>query len=134
MVFVTARKLSLRRLCFYTCLAFCSQGDLRPDPGGRLGLAREGVSRPRPRGEVGRGLAGGVSRPTPGGRGAWGVQAQGEVGGYKQGRSMPRPGGGGRLGRLAGRGVQAHTWGRGLGVSRPTPGECPGPGVYPSMH
>ena len=40
----------LRRLCFYTCLLFCSRG---------------GVSRSTPRG-VSRPTPGGVSRPTPG--------------------------------------------------------------------
>ena len=46
----TARKRSLQRLCFYTCLSF-------PDPIGRLGFWQvgEGVSRPRPKGEVGGG-------------------------------------------------------------------------------
>ena len=48
---------------------------------GRLGslAGGGGLSRPRPRGEVG-GSGGGVSRPTPGG-----VQA------YTQGVSRPRP-------------------------------------------
>ena len=27
MIFITARKRSLRRLCFYTCLSFCPQGE-----------------------------------------------------------------------------------------------------------
>ena len=82
---VTARKRNLRRLCFYTCLSFCSQGRCGipaciaggipaclaaggwypsipcrfpgPHPGGKLrGLAWGGVSRPTPEG--------GVSRPT----------------------------------------------------------------------
>ena len=55
-----------------------------------------GMSRPRPRGEVG-GSGWGVSRPRPGGR----------LGGLARGVSRPTPGGGG---------------------SRPTFGECPGPG------
>ena len=42
--FVTARKRSLRRLYFYTCLSFCSQG--------------RGVSRPRPRERLGVWLGG----------------------------------------------------------------------------
>ena len=47
-IIVTVRKRSLRRLCFYTCLSFCSQQE---------------VSRPRPGGGDGGGLLGGVSRP-----------------------------------------------------------------------
>ena len=76
----------LRRLCFYTCLSFCSRRGVvsqhalqvsRSTPRGELrGLAWEGVSRPTARGNL-RGLAcGGFSRPTPRGgklRGlAWG--------------------------------------------------------------
>ena len=69
--FVTVRKRSLRRLCFYTWLSFCSQwGCLDPGPGGRLGGSGQGgVFKPRPgRGCPGPGLGGpgpgwGVSRP-----------------------------------------------------------------------
>ena len=38
---ITARKRSLRRLCFYTCLPFCSQGGCLgpgPGPGGGWGV------------------------------------------------------------------------------------------------
>ena len=99
---VTARKRSLRRLCFYTCLSVIlfmgSEGWYPsmpcrfpgPHSGGRL-----------------RGLAGGVSRPTP----------RGEVEGSGWGVSRPT------LGDL-----QAHTW----GVSRPTAGGGSGsPGPHP---
>ena len=33
-VFITARKRSLRRLCFYRCLSFCPQGGVRGCSGG----------------------------------------------------------------------------------------------------
>ena len=72
----TARKRSLRRLCFYTCLSVIlfTGGCLGPHPRERLGGLAGGVSRPTPRGRL-WGLAGvgfsptpgGVSRPTPGG-------------------------------------------------------------------
>ena len=87
------------------------------------GGRREGVSRPRPKGEVGRSGQGGVSRPRPGGG----------LGRSGQGVSRPRPR------------VKVGASGQG-GVSRPTAGGCPGPvlrgvqaqaqgeGVYPSMH
>ena len=56
---ITARKRSLRRLCFYTCLSFCSQGGcLGPGPGGRLGGLAGVVSRHRPG-------SGWCPRPTP---------------------------------------------------------------------
>ena len=50
-----ARKRSLRRLCFYTCLSFCSEGGgcLGPGPGWRLRDLAGGGSRPTPRDEVG---------------------------------------------------------------------------------
>ena len=51
--FVTARKRSLRRLCFYTCLSFCSQGgSLGPDPGEEVGKSGQGGLGPDP-GKVG---------------------------------------------------------------------------------
>ena len=86
---ITARKRSLRRLCFYTCLSVHWGGVLSgPGPGGGWGVWPGGMSRSMPRFEVG-GLAGGVqahtqggwmSRPTPrGSRGNGGV-------------SRPRPG------------------------------------------
>ena len=61
----TVRKRSLRRLCFYTCLSFCSRGRGSPGPypKGRLRCLAGGVSRPIPRGEVGGRLAGGVCIP-----------------------------------------------------------------------
>ena len=74
--FITARKRSLRRLCFYTCLSFCSWGVVSQH-------ALQ-VSRPTPRGEVeGSGL-GGFQAHTWGeveGSGLGGLQAhtQGEV-------------------------------------------------------
>ena len=97
---VTARKRSLRTLCFYTCLSLCPQGggipaclavlqahthgggwgvwwggSPGPHPGGKLrGLAR-GVSRPRPRGKV-EGSGWGGLQPTPRGDvegSGWGV-------------------------------------------------------------
>ena len=57
--FITTRKRSLGRLCFYTCLSLCSQGEgwIDPDPGGGWGSSW-GCPGPHPRG---------VSRPTPGG-------------------------------------------------------------------
>ena len=64
-IIVTVRKRSLRRLCFYTCLSFCSQ---------------QGVSRPRSGGGDGGVCSGGC--PGPGGvcprgcPGPGGVQAQ----------------------------------------------------------
>ena len=42
-LFITVRKRSLLRLCFYTCLSFCPRGE------GCLGSGPGGVSRPRPR-------------------------------------------------------------------------------------
>ena len=68
---ITVCKQSLRRLCFYTCLPFCSQwGCLGPGPGGLPmgGSAQRGVSRPRGAGQgLGEAQArrGGVSRPRP---------------------------------------------------------------------
>ena len=102
-IIITARKRSLRRLCFYMCLSVHREGVVtqhalqvsRPTPRGSWGVWPGGVSRPTPRGGGGklRGLAwGGVSRPTPRGKGGsgWGV-------------SRPTPRGGGCL--------QAHNWG-----------------------
>ena len=84
---ITARKRSLQRLCFYTCLSVIlftgGGGSPGPQPmegGGLLG----GSPGPHPGGDWGSGW-GGVSRPTPRGRlGVWpkgsphlgGVQAQ----------------------------------------------------------
>ena len=53
LITITARKRSLRRLCFYTCLSFCSQGRGCLGPEGGWGVWPGGMSRPRPRGEVG---------------------------------------------------------------------------------
>ena len=68
---ITARKRSLRRLCFYTCLSFCPRGGGIPAclagiQGELKGSGQRGVSRPTP---------GGISRPTPNGfsRPTWGV-------------------------------------------------------------
>ena len=102
------------------CLA-----DLQATPRGKLRGLVWGVSMPQPGGKL-RGLARGVSPgPHPGGRGCFQAHTWGDVS-----RSTPR-------------GLQAHTQGGG-GVSRPTPGGCPGPhlrgsqglhpGGYPSMH
>ena len=80
---ITARKRSLQRLCFYTCLSVI--------------LFTGGLQAHNQWG--GGGLAGGVSRPTP--RGRWGVwlgrgfqaHTQGEAGGLAKGVSRPTPGG-----------------------------------------
>ena len=118
----TAGKRSLRRLCFYTCLSFCSRGEggwypsmhcrsPGPHPGGKLRGLAWGVSRPTPRGL--QAYTWGVFRPTPGG--------------------VSRPTLGGSLGPHPGvsthtpRGVSRHASG---GVSRHTFEE----GEYPSMH
>ena len=103
----TARKRSLRRLCFYTCLSFCPKvGGYRsmhcrwypsmpwrfpgPHPGGGKlrGLAKGDSPGPHPKGKL-RGLAWGVvSRPTPRGEPALGgVCSQG---GCSRGVSAPR--------------------------------------------
>ena len=85
--FITASKQSLRRLCFYTCLSFCPRGEGGGVGGGGIPacivggirgcLAAGGGWYPsmpcrfpgsHPGGKL-RGLAGGVSRPTPGGGG-----------------------------------------------------------------
>ena len=103
--FITARKRSLRRLCFYTCLSvILFTGGSRPRPGGVWGVYAQTqggswgawsgrVSRPRPRGRLG-----GVQAQTQGG--GWGVwlggvyaQTEGEVGGSGRGVSRPTPGG-----------------------------------------
>ena len=71
--FITARKPSLRRLCFYTCLSFCSQGE--SDSGGAWsqGVWSGGVSCSRGSDPGGGGACsrGGLVRgvPGPGGRG-----------------------------------------------------------------
>ena len=67
-MFLTIRKRSLRRLCFYTCLSVIlfTEGVFRPRNKGEVGESAWGVSRSRPRGEVG-GSARGISRPRPGG-------------------------------------------------------------------
>ena len=110
-----------------------------------------GVSRPRPRGQVGGSGQGGCLGPEPG-------RARGSLGGLAGGSrptsgvSRPTPRGGVQAHTL---GVQAHTqWGPGPhpGGSKPTPGGCPGrhlgvfqalvqggvqaqaQGVYPNMH
>ena len=98
---ITARKRSLRRLCFYTCLSVILFGgewypsmpcrSPGPHPGGKL-----------------RGLAWGVSRPTPG------VELRGLAWGGLQAHP------GGCVSRPTPEGPQAHT----RGVSRPTPGGC----------
>ena len=80
-------KRSLRRLCFYTCLSFCSRGEglSRPRSREEVGGSGQRVSRPRPRGRLGgsEGVCpGGCPGPGPGA----GIQAQG-------GR-CPGPGGG----------------------------------------
>ena len=89
-------------------------GMSRPRPRGEVGGSGRGVSRPRPRGEVRWSGWGGCLGPGPGGR----------LGGLVGGCLGPDPGG--RLGGLAGGGVQAHTW-RG-GCPGPYLWGCPGPG------
>ena len=74
----TVRKRSLRRLCFYTCLSFCSRGRGSPGPypKGRLRCLAGGVSRPIPRGEVEGFGRGGLQAHIQGGRlgaSGWGV-------------------------------------------------------------
>ena len=66
--FVTARKRSLRRLCFYTCLSVHGGGVSRPIPRGKVEGSGWGGSPGPHGGEVeGSGWEGGFSRPTPGG-------------------------------------------------------------------
>ena len=99
--FITVRKRSLRRLCFYTCLSFCLQGvGLQAHTQGRgCGVWLEGLQdytqrvgcgtwlgegglQAHTRGRLGVWLVGegGVSRPIPrvegSGRGEGGLQAQ----------------------------------------------------------
>ena len=81
----TARKRSLRRLCFYTCLSFC------PYRGGVISQHASQVSRPIPRWEV-----------EGSGRGGLQAHTQGEVEGSGQGEGSPGPHPGGRLRGLAG--------------------------------
>ena len=107
------------RLCFYACLWFCSQGGRGypsmccrfpgTHPGGKLRGLAWGVSRPTPEGSPGPHL--GVYWPTPGG--------------------SPVP----HLGPVEGSGLgglQAHTW----GVSKPTSQGSPDPqlGWSPGPH
>ena len=100
---ITVRKRSLRRLCFYTWLSFCSQGGSPgPYPGVGWGVLPEG----------------GSPSPYPGG--GWGVWLEGGLQAHIQGEV----GGSGWRG-----GLQAHTQGvvRGSGwrgVSRPIPRGC----------
>ena len=86
---ITARKRSLRRSCFYTCLSFCPRGagwypsmpcrSTDPHPGGRLrGLAWGGSPGPHPGGEAGGSSLGGSPGPHPGG--SWGVWPGGSPG------------------------------------------------------
>ena len=82
----TVRKRSLRRLCFYTCLSFCSRG--RGSPG------------PYPEGRLG-GLAWGCLQAHTQGRG-WGVWQGGSPGPYP----------GGRLGVWLGGVYSSIHWGR----------------------
>ena len=114
----SARKRSLRRLCFYTCLSVHRRrGGIPACPAGGIPACLAGIqkgvggvskhalhlSRPTPRGEPeGSGWWGGVSRPTPGGK--------------LSGLAWATPRGG--LRGLA-RGVSRTTPG---GISRPTPG------------
>ena len=98
---ITARKRSLQRLCFYTCLSvilFTGGGCLGPHPRGSLGGLVRGVSRPTPRGRLG------VARPTP--RGKVGGSGRGDPGPHLGGCPGPHLGGG---------------WGLWPGGSRPTP-------------
>ena len=172
-----ATKLGQGNLFRSVCQEFCSRGSgwvSRPTPRGGAGwgvwMGGE-VSRPTPRGELGSLARGGSPGPHPGARLgglARGSPAPhlGRLGGVWWGVSRPTPGGGcrlgclaggspgphsgGRLGGLAG-GLQAHTWGGGVGQvgdlssgspgphpgdSRPTPRVSPGPhlGLYLSMH
>ena len=73
---VTARKQSLRRLCFYICLSVYRMGGFQTHAWREVeGLAGEGGSRPTPRGRL-RGLAGeGLQAHIQGGvqAQAWGV-------------------------------------------------------------
>ena len=91
---VTARKRSLRRLCFYTCLSTVGAGVGCLGPGERLGVRVGGVSRPIPRGgcwgpdrgmsvhapipkgEVGGSCGGVCPGPHLGGAQAWGGVSQ----------------------------------------------------------
>ena len=77
---VTARKRSLRRLCFYTCLSV--------HRGGGIPACIVGVSRLTPRGEVeGSGQGGEVSRPTPKGEVEWSGWEGGGLPAHTQGES-----------------------------------------------
>ena len=66
LAFSIVRKRSLQRLCFYTCMSFCSQGWGVPRiiPRGEVGGLVSWVSRQSARGRGCPGL-GGVSRPRP---------------------------------------------------------------------
>ena len=62
---ITARKRSLRRLCFYTCLSFCSQGGSPgPHPGGEVGRSGPGGLQAHTQGEVEGVWLGGVQAHT----------------------------------------------------------------------
>ena len=103
--FITFRKRSLRRLCFYMCLSFCSQGGLGLCPGVSVPVFQRGVCL----GKVG------VS--------VWGVSVLGSLswGVSVQGRGLGL--GGSVQGALCPRGVSV--WGRGL---------CPGSLSSPCAH
>ena len=116
--FITARKRILRRLCFYTCLQFCLQGIIPACLAGLQGGWYPSMPCRCPGSHPGvslRGLARGVSRPTPRGEdqgsGLVGLQAHTRGGGssgvWPGGSPGPHPGG--KFRGLA--------W----GVSRPTP-------------
>ena len=107
---ITARKRSLQRLCFYTCLFV---------HGGVVSKHALQVSRPTPRGEVdGSGLR--VSRPTPTGE----VEGSGQGGLEAHIRGSLQAHTSGRLRVLASWDLQAHTW---RGAPGSHPGGSPGP-------
>ena len=127
-ILITARNEVGARLCFYTCLWFCSQGEeggvvsqhalqvSRPTTGGKLrGLAWGGSPGPHPGGKL-RGQAWEGLRPTLR-RGSWGVGPGGSPGPHLGGSPAPHPGGVYFSG--------PHSWG--------SPGPHPG-GGYPTMH
>ena len=71
---INVRKRSLRRLCFYTCLSFCSRGEVsRPRPGG--GCLPRGCPGPGPGGSLPGGSVQAQAQGCPG-PGLGGVQAQ----------------------------------------------------------
>ena len=80
--FITARKRSLRRLCFYTCLSFCPQGE--SDSRGCLipgGLVWGGCLLP--------GVWSGGGVPAPGGSGPGSAWSQGKGGAWSRGVWRP---------------------------------------------